>query len=204
MLILGVVGGIASGKSLVTQQFLKLGAERLDGDRAGHEVLREAQVKQWIQQQFGDDVFDHNQEIDRQALAKIVFAPTPAGQQALSNLEQMTHPRIGERLDQQIEAARQAGKPAAVLDAAVMHKAGWQRRCDKMIFVHAPREQRLTRALQRGWSEAEFDRREAAQLPLEQKRSAADCIIDNSRSIDETQCQTREFWNSLGLPAGQT
>ena len=199
MLILGVVGGIASGKSLVTQILVELGAVRLDGDRAGHEVLRETEIKQWVQQRFGSDVFDNDQEIDRSALAKIVFAPTDAGRAALLDLERATHPRIGVRLDHQIDQARQSGASAAVLDAAVMHKAGWERRCDRILFVHTPRLQRLAHALQRGWSEAEFDRRETAQLPIDQKRAFADQIIDNSGSIAETRQQVTEFWNSLGL-----
>ncbi|MCA9246750.1 MAG: dephospho-CoA kinase [Planctomycetales bacterium] len=200
MLILGVVGGVASGKSLVSELFVQLGAERLDGDAAGHAALRDDTIKQQILQRFGTDVFDSHHEIDRRALAKIVFAPTPAGREALADLERITHPRIGQLLDAQIAAARSAGRPAAVLDAAVMDKAGWDRRCDRIVFVDAPREQRLARALLRGWSEEEFAQREASQSSVSEKQARADYTIDNSNSIESTRRQTIEYWNTLGLP----
>ena len=85
----------------------------------------------------------------------------------------------------------------AVLDAPVMFKAGWEKLCDKILFVDAPRELRLARALRRGWSEADFDARESAQESLDVKRSHADVILDNSSSPEHAYAQVQRFWHSL-------
>ncbi|MBC8869548.1 MAG: dephospho-CoA kinase [Planctomycetes bacterium] len=198
MILIGVAGGIASGKSLVSEQLIRLGAEVLDADRAGHDVLRDPEVTEAIRRRWGDDVFDAAGEIDRSEVAKIVFAPPPAGPEELTYLEQLTHPRIGQRLRERMAAlARGRQSLVAVLDAPVMFKAGWDKMCDKVLFVDATRELRLARAKSRGWSEAEFDAREAAQESLDVKRSRADVIIDNSSSPEHTYAQVERFWRSL-------
>ena len=204
MLIIGVVGGIASGKSLVARQLAELGAGLLDADQAGHAVLREPDVQAAIRARFGPAVFDATGEINRPRLAAIVFAPPPEGPTALFNLEQITHPRIGVHLQTQIERLAARNSPAAVLDAAVMAKSGWHRLCDRILFVDAPRELRLARARTRGWSDEEFARREAAQESLDAKRQLADTVIDNRGSPEETRRQVEAFWRSLGLPRGRS
>ena len=198
MILIGVAGGIASGKSLVSEQLTRLGAEVLDADRAGHDVLRDPEVTEAIRRRWGDDVFDAAGEIDRNEVAKIVFAPPPAGPEELTYLEQLTHPRIGQRLrERMITLAHGRQSLVAVLDAPVMFKAGWDKLCDKILFVDSPRELRLARAKSRGWSEAEFDAREAVQELLDAKRSRAEVIIDNSSSPEHTYAQVERFWRSL-------
>jgi len=198
MILIGVAGGIASGKSLVSEQLTRLGAEVLDADGAGHDVLRDPEVSEAIRRRWGDDVLDAAGEIDRSEVAKIVFAPPPAGPEELTYLEQLTHPRIGQRLrERMITLARGRQSLVAVLDAPVMFKAGWDKLCDKILFVDSPRELRLARAKSRGWSEAEFDAREAVQESLDAKRSRAEVIIDNSSSPEHTYAQVERFWRSL-------
>jgi dephospho-CoA kinase len=99
-----------------------------------------------------------------------------------------------------LEAARQQRRPAAVLDAALMIEAGWDQLCDHLVFVEASREQRLQRALERGWTESEFQRREATQLPLDVKRARADSIIDNSGTLRETLQQAAAVWELVVGP----
>jgi dephospho-CoA kinase len=196
--VIGLLGGIASGKSLVARAFEELGAAVLDADAAGHEVLRQDEVKRAVRSRWGKSVFGPEGEIDRAALAKIVFDPSPTGRDALQYLEQLTHPRIGQRLKQEAEALAAAGKhKALVLDAPVMLEAGWHTLCSQIVFVDAPREVRLSRALARGWTEADFTAREAAQESLDVKRRHADVIIDNSGSAEFTQAQVRRLWHSL-------
>ena len=84
-----------------------------------------------------------------------------------------------------------------VLDAAVMIKAGWDKKCDQLMFVDAPRQIRLERALERGWTQQEFEVRERSQIPLEQKRQRANIIIDNSGSEEDTGKQVEHFWHCL-------
>jgi dephospho-CoA kinase len=199
MILIGVAGGVASGKSLVSEQLASLGAEIFDADRTGHEVLRESQVKESIRLRWGGDVFTGAGEVDRSKVAEIVFAPPPTGPEELTYLEQLTHPRIGQRLqDRMAELARCGQTVAVVLDAPVMFKAGWDKMCDKILFVDAPRELRLARAKSRGWSELDFEAREATQESIDVKRRRADVIIDNSSSPEHTYGQVERFWRSIG------
>jgi dephospho-CoA kinase len=195
--IIGLLGGIASGKSLVARCFEGLGAAILDGDRAGHEVLELNEVRQAIHEQWGDQVFLQDGQVDRKGLAKIVFNPSPTGAKALQWLEQLTHPQIGRLLRQQADALAASGRyKALVLDAPVMLEAGWHTLCDRLVYVDAPHAVRLARAMARGWTEAEFAAREAAQESLDVKRREADAIIDNSGSAESTQAQVIRLWQS--------
>jgi dephospho-CoA kinase len=196
--IIGLLGGIASGKSLVADCLEELGAGVLDADRMGHEVLRLPEVRKAVGMRWGDAVFDAAGEVDRKALAKIVFDPSPTGRDSLQYLEQLTHPKIGQLLRQEAEALAASGRhKALVLDAPVMLEAGWHTLCDQILFVDAPREVRLGRARARGWSEADFTAREAAQESLDVKRQHADAIIDNSGSTESTRAQVTRLWHSL-------
>lgn len=198
MVVIGILGGVASGKSLVTQQLRQLGAEVLDADRAGHEVLREPEVERAIKQRWGDGVFGDDGHVNRAAVAKIVFGPAPQGPQELSYLEQITHPRIGQRLQSRLsQLALNQQLKAVVLDAPVMLKAGWDRYCDRILFVAAPRGSRLARSRSRGWTDAEFAAREAAQESLAEKQARADLVIDNSGTPEQTFAQVQSFWRSL-------
>ncbi len=199
MVVLGVVGGVASGKSLVTEQLRSLGAAVIDADAIGHEVLAEAAVKRALRQRWGDRVFDEAGEVNRREVARIVFAPPPAGPPELALLERLTHPRIGQRIRQQVARLRdQQQVPAVVLDAAVLFKAGWDGFCDKIVFVEAPHALRRQRARRRGWSDAQFAAREAAQEDLDQKRDRSHWVIDNSGSPEHTLAQVQQFWQTLG------
>ena len=198
MKIIGILGGVASGKSLVTEHFRHLGAKILDADQIGHEVLRKPEVIQAAGERWGDAVIAEDGQINRTEVAKIVFAPPPVGPDELAFLEQLTHPRIGAQLEQRIEQMRQGGGPEVViLDAPVMRKSGWESFCNHLLFIEAPSNLRLQRARQRGWSDADFAARESAQESLETKRAAADHVIDNSGSVASTRRQVESFLRSL-------
>ncbi len=196
MKILGLLGGVASGKSLVSRQLAELGAVVLDADLAGHEALRLPSIEAAARERWGDAVFGKDRHIDRSKLAKIVFAPPPDGQEEREFLENLVQPEIGRRLSAQAELQK-SDSPLAVLDAALIFEAGWDELCDYFAFIDVPREVRLARALQRGWTEADFTAREAAQESLDSKRSRADVIIDNSASAEHTQAQVARLWQSL-------
>lgn len=196
-LVLGLVGGIASGKSFVADLLRELGAGVLDADRAGHDVLRLAEVENEVRRRWGEAVFGPNGHIDRAALGAVVFSPGEQGVENLRELERITHPRIGERIAQQAVQYADEGVLAIVLDAPVMLEAGWNQICDRIIYVDAPYSVRLERALARGWTEEEFRRREANQEALEVKRSLADVVLDNSTSPESTREQVLQFWHSM-------
>ncbi len=197
MRILGLLGGVASGKSLVAKQLARLGAGVLDADGAGHEVLRLAEVRHAARERWGEGVFGSDGHIDRRRLGQIVFASPPQGEEERRFLEQLTHPRIARLLEVEAQRMAAAGCPVAVLDAPLLLEAGWDRLCGGLMFVDAPRPLRLARALARGWREAEFAEREGAQESLDSKRKRADWIVDNSGSPDQTQAQIERLWSSL-------
>ena len=146
MIVIGLVGGIASGKSLVAQQLVELGAGWLDADRAGHEVLELEDVKRAIRQRWGDEVFTADGRVSRPAVGRRIFGDSPQAVAERQFLEQLTHPRIGELMGRQAAALEEENKQALVLDAPLLMEAGWDRFCDKILFVDAPREVRLDRA----------------------------------------------------------
>jgi len=194
---IGLLGGVASGKTMVAGMFEQLGAARLDGDEVGHEVLREPEVVAAARCHWGDTVLDQGGSLDRAKLGRLVFAPPPDGPRELAHLEQLTHPRIGQLLTARMEQLASEGRKGVVLDAAVMLKAGWDQFCDAIVFVDVARDVRLSRARQRGWSEEVFAAREAAQESLQIKRKRADYVIDNSGSPESTRPQVERIWHSL-------
>jgi dephospho-CoA kinase len=196
--LIGIVGGIASGKTFIAEQLRAQGAEVVSADRLAHEVLRLNEVKRAARDRWGDGIFDPDGEVNRAALAKIVFAPPPEGPRELKFLEQLTHPKIAPLVRREVkELSHQKRAAAIVLDVPLMFESGWNKFCDRIVFVDVPRELRVARALARGWTREDFERREAAQESLETKRRLADLVIDNSGSPESAQAQIEHFWHSL-------
>jgi dephospho-CoA kinase len=194
MLILGLVGGIASGKSLVANCLSDFGALVLDADRAGHAVLREPEIIAAVRKRWGDKILDSKGQISRREVAKIVFA---AGQEAERKfLEQLTHPRIEALLHKELDAIRNSAEPppVVVIDAALLFEAGWDKLCDKIMFVDAPRDIRLERAVARGWSTEQFAAREAAQMPLVEKGARSHIVVRNARTLENIRDVLRLTW----------
>ncbi len=195
-IVVGLLGGVASGKSAVARRLSELGAEIIDGDRLGHEVLADPDVVRQLCYRWGEEILDRDGKIRREAVARRVFAAD--GAKELRFLEALTHPRIGRRIGEEIERiARQGGCDIVVLDAAVMLKAGWDRFCDELIYVDAAVETRRQRAIQRGWTSDQFEMREASQISSEEKRRRSNIVIDNNGILDQTYEQALEAWKSL-------
>jgi dephospho-CoA kinase len=181
----GLVGGIGSGKSTLARlAAARYGFAHLDGDVAGHRALAEPDVQARLRDRFSPGVFKSDGTVDRSALAKLVFGDTPAHAKAKSDLEAITHPVIRREFEHRIAEAGDAGAPAVLLDAAVLLETGWRGLCDAVLFVDAPEELRKARVAARGWTPAEWRRREASQMPLAEKRLRSDALIDNSGPAD--------------------
>jgi dephospho-CoA kinase len=196
MKLIGIVGGVACGKSFVARVLAELGAGVLDADRMGHEVLRTPELERAVRERWGAGVFGPDGHVDRSRLAAVVFAAAPAASEQRKQLEQLLHPKIGRRLKLEADRLASEGHPAAVLDAPLLVEAGWDTVCDWLVFIDAPRDLRLVRARSRGWSEMDFAAREGVQESLDSKRKRADVILDNSGSPEETRAQVERFWRS--------
>jgi dephospho-CoA kinase len=180
---IGLVGGIGSGKSAVARLWRESGCCVCESDQLAREALGDATIRAALVERWGSSIVSRDGgadgSLDRAAIARIVFAD-PSERRAL---ESLTHPWI-ERTRRAMFAAAPPGTPAFVIDAPLLLEVGLDRECDAVVFVDAPRRDRLERVrANRGWSEPELDRRENAQWPLDRKRSRATHIIANDGDL---------------------
>jgi dephospho-CoA kinase len=197
MKVIGLLGGIASGKSMVAEQLAACGAKVLNADQIAHEVLRRADVEAAARSRWGGGVFGPDGHIDRARLAEVVFAPPPEGPRHRAYLEQLTHAEVIRIIEEELAALRGSAVGAAVIDAPLLAEVGLDKICDMLVFVDAPERVRLERAAARGWRKEDFAAREDAQESLDSKRKLADLIIDNSGPPEQTQAQVRRLWSGL-------
>ncbi len=199
MLIIGLAGGIASGKSFVAACFEQLGAALIDADQVGHEVLDQPEVRLLLVSRWGADIVKDD-KVDRRRLAEIVFR-SDGDEQQLVELEEITHPRIRQRIESRIETLCVSGRvPAVILDAPVMFRAGWDDICNQVVFVDVPLPLRKQRAGSRGWDQGELERRESRQVAVEEKKKRSTCVVDNSGSQRQTREQVEQLWRKWELP----
>jgi dephospho-CoA kinase len=197
-LVIGLVGGIGSGKSAVAAEFVRHGAKVISGDQLGHEALRQPAIRAQVLERFGAEIATPNGEIDRRKLGAVAFADV----RQLRALEALVFPWIKQGLQGQVAAAqRDPAVSLIVVDAAVMLEAGWEMFCDKIVYVDAPLEQRLARlAQQRGWTEQEVQARAQVQMALEDKAARADAAIDNSGPLPALGPQIAQLLKHWGFP----
>jgi dephospho-CoA kinase len=185
--VIGLAGGIGSGKSAVAEILADLGCVVAHSDEMARAALREPAIREQLVTWWGEGILDEGGEIDRSAVARIVFADP--GQRR--RLEALTHPWIESRRAEQFAAAP-ADAPALVIDAPLLFEAGLEEQCDAVIFVDTERPVRLARLKAgRGWEEADLGRREDSQLPLDVKRSGADYVIQNDGNLSDLAAQVR-------------
>ena len=193
--VLGLAGGIGSGKSSVARILASLGAAVIDFDRLAHEVLDGPEVVSDLRRWWGEAIVRSDGSVDRRAVADIVFAD-PA---ELRRLEGILYPRLWVRRDELL--ARFAGDDgvlAVVLDAPKLYEANLDRLCDAVIFVDADADVRSTRlAATRGWSEAERLRREKLLNPLDVKRSSADYVVKNNSDLGALQSEVQRVFATV-------
>ena len=182
MIVIGLTGGIGTGKTEVAGALRRLGAAVVDADVVGHEVYRKGtEGHSAVVDCFGSGVVGDDGEIDRAALGELVFADP----EALTRLNALMHPRIREAARERLAALRQAGTEVAVLEAAVLLEAGWQDMVDEVWVVEAPWEAVVARVSERfGGDERALERRARAQMRGGDRLRSADVIIHNDGSID--------------------
>ncbi len=201
MIVAGLTGGIATGKSTVAAIFEEAGARLIDADRIAREVVRKgSSAYRDIVAHFGMDVLLGDGEIDRRRLAAIVFND-PAAQRTL---EDIVHPQVRREVDRRVDLIRrQAPEALVILDIPLLFEAGMQGGVDAVILVYAPERLQLERLMARdGLTELEALARIRAQMPIESKKALATRVIDNSGSREQTREQTLKIYRQL--TAGQT
>lgn len=206
MLKVGLTGGIASGKSVVGEMFVVLGAHLAQADRIAHSLMQPGEaVYNEVVRQFGREILDPDGSVNRSKLAEAAFG-SERGQGRLSRiaeLNRIVHPAVLRSQNEWMHAIGEQNPGAiAIVEAALILEAGAKNQFDKLIVVTCSEEQRIKRFAARqklGYEEAaaEVQRRMAAQLPDAEKIKAADCVIDNSGPLVQTREQVRQVWQNL-------
>ena len=193
--IIGIIGGICSGKSTVAAQFAKLGCEVIDADSIAHEMLEEKAIKEKIINLFGSSILNREGKIDRKRVADIAFTGTGK----LNRLNSIIHPAVLHRIERLIkEIDRLPEVKAIVLDIPLLLEVGWEKRCDSLIFVDCSAEKRLGRAPQIGlFNENQLKIRENFQISLDKKAAIAENTIDNNKDLDYLAKQVAEIFSNI-------
>jgi dephospho-CoA kinase len=181
--IIGLVGGIGSGKSFVAQIFADEGCVVIDSDAAVGEAYQRPEVRQKLREWWGGQILLPNGQINRKEIARRVFND----EQERRRLEQLIHPIVAELRDEQMQVgAADPSVKAYIWDTPLLLEAGLGDQCDWIVYVDAPEEQRLERVRRtRGWDEGELARREKLQMPLDKKLDMANDIVRNTAGADE-------------------
>jgi len=192
MRLIGLTGGIASGKSTVDRMLAARGAAVVDADLLAREVVEPGQpALAEIAAEFGAGVLLPGGGLDRAALGAVVFADA----ERRERLNAITHPRVRALMGERVAAALAGGAPLVVVDVPLLFEGGLQAQFEGVLLVWVPAELQLHRLVERdGMAEAEARARLAAQMPIDEKRALATWVIDNSGSVEDTERQVAAWW----------
>ncbi len=193
--VVGLTGGIASGKSSVSRMLAGLGAKVVDADLLARQIVEPGRLAfRAIVRAFGPGVVAADGTLDRKALGRIVFADESKRRE----LNRITHGRINRAARAEIRRALAAGSPLVVYDAALIVENRWQKQLDALIVVSVPEQVQLARLMGRdGLERAAAEQRIRSQLPLAERLAVADFVIDNSGSLEQTRAQVERLWPRL-------
>lgn len=201
MLKVGLTGGIATGKSLVGSMFAELGVHTIDADEIAHDLMRPGErVYDAVVQRFGQEILNSDGTVNRARLAELAFDQK---RPRIYELNSIVHPAVIERQQQWMEGIQRREPDAIVmLEAALLLEAGLRRKFDRVIVVSCKPQQRIERWEKRLNVDPETARREVtrrmmAQAPDEAKIQAADYVVDNSGSVEETRKQVQKIHEAL-------
>ncbi len=189
---IALTGNIGCGKSTVGELFRELGAYVFDADRIIHTFYKKGHpVRDKVVEAFGEGILDAEGNVDRKKLAELVFG---SGER-LRKLEEITHRALYDYLEK--EFSKLPEDSIAIVEASLLIEKGTYRKYDRTVVVYAPYEVCRERALKRGFSEEDFERRWRKQMPIEEKVKYADFVIDNSDGLERTREQVREVFERI-------
>jgi dephospho-CoA kinase len=193
--IIGIAGGIGSGKSFVARLFGELGCLVLAADEQVRAAYADPEVRDTLKQWWGDCVINREGHVDRRAVAQRVFEKPDERRR----LEALIHPRVAAMRDAAMAAAASDAQVLAfVWDIPLLFEVGLNTRCDAIVFVDAPWADRLRRVREtRGWDEAELRRRENLQLGLDNKRRMSNDIVQNTADVGFARKQVQEILSRI-------
>lgn len=196
MLIIGLTGGIATGKSTVAQMIRDLGFPVICADELARGALDKGTNEyKRVVETFGQSILTPKKDIDRQKLAQVVFNDEKK-RQLLNNI---VHPAVLKGIEKEMTKNAEKSGELIVLDIPLLFEENLDDRCNEIIVVYAPESLMRERMADRNeWSEEEMSNRLASQMPIEQKKEKADYVIDNSGSLEETKKQVEELFQKLG------
>ncbi len=191
MKIIGLTGGIGSGKSTVAGFLAELGAVVLDADKIGHEILEtDAEVRQEIVDNFGKQVLDHKGRIDRKKLADIVFKD----RESLIKLNLITHPPIYRRMQGILDSYQRQGIEVTVIDAPLLIEAGWSTRVDETWVTVAPKEVIIERLVKKGMTKEDIESRMRLQIMPHDRMKAAKLAVDTDMPLEDLKKAIADLW----------
>lgn len=193
--ILGLLGGIGSGKSTVASMLARLGAVVLDADRYVGELFRDPEVLRELERKFGEKIFLENGRVNRAGLADRIFE----NDSDRVAIQAIIHPRVRARVRQRVSETRtRSPEKIIVLDIPLLLGSELQGLCDLLVMVRASGRRRLERVRKdRNWDETELKRREACQPSVHEKAEAADVLIDNDGTLEALQKKVESFYKSI-------
>lgn len=198
MKVIGLTGGIASGKSTISMLLKNRGAVIIDADKIAREIMTPGKpVWHAVIEHFGRGILLDGKNIDRKKLGRIVFSD----QKLLETLNSITHPAIVQEIKERLDYYRHKNEKVVVVDAALLLEIGLDSLVDEVWVVVVDEKNQLKRLMDRekGMDLEEARNRIRAQMPLDEKIKMADKIIDNSGSIEETERQIDELWREIEL-----
>lgn len=197
--VIGLAGGVGSGKSSVARELQTLGCVVSDSDAEAKACLRRPGVRSMLVERWGGGILGADGEVDRSSVARIVFGD--AAERIW--LESVVHPLLRETREALLDRAEADGATGFVIDAPLLFEAGLDAECDAVIFVDCPRDERLRRvSASRGWDGAELDRREKAQLGLDEKRRRSDYFVRNAGGPQTMRVDVREVFDQIRRKTG--
>jgi dephospho-CoA kinase len=193
--VIGIAGGIGSGKTFIARLFVELGALVISSDEQVTEAYRDREVRRTLVDWWGGDAIRPDGEINRKLIGAKVFA-NPAERK---RLEELLHPRVHAARERAMAAATEDPRVVAfVWDTPLLFETDLHRECDAVVFVDAPLETRLARVMRtRNWDAAELARRENSQWGLDRKRDFADYVISNTAGEDVARGQVQDVLSRI-------